>query len=62
MECLWVHLQVEFYVQKAEAFLQLCDFQSAVLNLRKAYSLSSAKEEYVERMAFILYLQVKGTE
>uniref|UniRef100_A0A8C3RX41 Tetratricopeptide repeat protein 16 n=1 Tax=Chelydra serpentina TaxID=8475 RepID=A0A8C3RX41_CHESE len=49
--------QVEFYVQKAEAFLQLCDFQSAVLNLRKAYSLSSAKEEYVERMAFILYLQ-----
>ncbi|XP_044848407.1 tetratricopeptide repeat protein 16 isoform X4 [Mauremys mutica] len=49
--------QVEFYVQKAEAFLQLCDFQSAVLNLRKAYSLSSAKEEYVERMAFIIYLQ-----
>ncbi|XP_077692376.1 tetratricopeptide repeat protein 16 [Eretmochelys imbricata] len=49
--------QVEFYVQKAEAFLKLCDFQSAVLNLRKAYSLSSAKEEYVERMAFILYLQ-----
>ncbi|KAM9117230.1 tetratricopeptide repeat protein 16 isoform 2-T4 [Pangshura tecta] len=49
--------QVEVYVQKAEAFLQLCDFQSAVLNLRKAYSLSSAKEEYVERMAFIIYLQ-----
>nr|XP_025038384.1 tetratricopeptide repeat protein 16 isoform X2 [Pelodiscus sinensis] len=49
--------QVEFYVQKAEAFLQLCDFQSAVLNLRKAYTLSSAKEEYIVRMAFILYLQ-----
>ncbi|XP_074871957.1 tetratricopeptide repeat protein 16 [Carettochelys insculpta] len=49
--------QVEFYVQKAEAFLQLCDFQSAVLNLRKAYSLSSAKEEYVVCMASILYLQ-----
>uniref|UniRef100_A0A8C8RNR0 Tetratricopeptide repeat domain 16 n=1 Tax=Pelusios castaneus TaxID=367368 RepID=A0A8C8RNR0_9SAUR len=49
--------QVELYVQKAEAFLQLCDFQSAVLNLRKAHSLSSAKEEYAVRMAFILHLQ-----
>ncbi|XP_025060794.1 tetratricopeptide repeat protein 16 isoform X2 [Alligator sinensis] len=49
--------QVEFYVQRAEAFLQLCDFQSAVLNLRKAHSLSSLKEEYLNRMAFILCLQ-----
>lgn len=46
-------------MQRAEAFLQLCDFQSAVLNLRKAHSLSSLKEEYLDRMAFILCLQVR---
>uniref|UniRef100_A0A7M4DVE7 Tetratricopeptide repeat domain 16 n=1 Tax=Crocodylus porosus TaxID=8502 RepID=A0A7M4DVE7_CROPO len=48
--------QVEFYVQRAEAFLQLCDFQSTVLNLRKALSLSLLKEEYLDRMLFVLHL------
>ncbi|XP_060106625.1 tetratricopeptide repeat protein 16 [Heteronotia binoei] len=49
--------KVELYEQKAEAFLQLCDFQSAALHLRKAYFMTLAKEECLARLAFILYLQ-----
>ncbi|XP_015265888.1 PREDICTED: tetratricopeptide repeat protein 16 [Gekko japonicus] len=49
--------KVELYEQKAEAFLQLCDFQSASLHLRKAYCMTPAKDECLARLAFILYLQ-----
>nr|XP_056716148.1 tetratricopeptide repeat protein 16 [Euleptes europaea] len=49
--------RVELYEQKAEAFLQLCDFQSAALHLRKVYSMTLVKEECLVRLAFILYLQ-----
>ncbi|XP_042334767.1 tetratricopeptide repeat protein 16 [Sceloporus undulatus] len=49
--------KVELYEQKAEAFLQLCDFQSAVMHLRKAYSMSPRKENISARLAFILQLQ-----
>nr|XP_060613664.1 tetratricopeptide repeat protein 16 [Anolis sagrei ordinatus] len=47
----------ELYEQKAEAFLQLCDFQSAMMHLRKAYSMSSRKESITARLAFISQLQ-----
>ncbi|XP_029466902.1 tetratricopeptide repeat protein 16 isoform X2 [Rhinatrema bivittatum] len=49
--------QMELYVKRAEAFLQLCDFQSAALNLRKACSFNSLKEEYLALLTFVLYLQ-----
>ncbi|KAL8174693.1 UNVERIFIED_CONTAM: hypothetical protein K2H54_051489 [Gekko kuhli] len=52
-----VERAVELYEQKAEAFLQLCDFQSAALHLRKAYGMTLAKDECLARLAFILYLQ-----
>ncbi|RXN22660.1 tetratricopeptide repeat 16 isoform X1 [Labeo rohita] len=49
--------QTEFYVQRAEAYLQLCDFQSAALDYKHAYSLEPQTEAYHQRLAFIYYLQ-----
>ncbi|CAO2597888.1 Tetratricopeptide repeat protein 16 [Lemmus lemmus] len=46
-----------FYVFRAEAFIQLCDFSSALQNLRKAYSYQPENSKYLERLAFVLYLQ-----
>ncbi|KAM3825391.1 tetratricopeptide repeat protein 16 [Vipera latastei] len=48
--------KAELYEKKAEAFLQLCDFQSAAMHLRKVYRLS-LKEEIRERLAFIVFIQ-----
>ncbi|XP_075434643.1 tetratricopeptide repeat protein 16 isoform X2 [Ascaphus truei] len=48
---------VELYVKRAEAFLQLCDFQSVVLNLRRACSIALPREEDVALLSFTLYLQ-----
>ncbi|KAM4696063.1 uncharacterized protein WCC33_014791 [Rhinophrynus dorsalis] len=48
---------VELYVRRAEAFLQLCDFQSAVLNLQKACSIGEPQEEVLDLLAFTFYLQ-----
>lgn len=55
-------LQVELYEQIAEAFIQLCDFQSAALHLRKAYLMSPMEEKYLVRLAFVLFLRVSETE
>lgn len=49
--------QTEFYVQRAEAYLQLCDFQSAALDYKHACSLQPQTEAYPQRLAFIYYLQ-----
>ncbi|KAM8934270.1 tetratricopeptide repeat protein 16 [Pelodytes ibericus] len=49
--------KVDLYVKRAEAFLQLCDFQSALLNLQKACSIAGPRNEYTERLAFTYYLQ-----
>ncbi|XP_041911327.1 tetratricopeptide repeat protein 16 [Arvicola amphibius] len=46
-----------FYVFRAEAFIQLCDFSSALQNLRRAYSYQPENSKYLERLAFVLYLQ-----
>ncbi|XP_076784624.1 tetratricopeptide repeat protein 16 isoform X2 [Arvicanthis niloticus] len=48
---------VDFYVFRAEAFIQLCDFSSALQNLRRAYSYDPGNEKYLDRLAFVLYLQ-----
>uniref|UniRef100_A0A8B9PX79 Tetratricopeptide repeat domain 16 n=1 Tax=Apteryx owenii TaxID=8824 RepID=A0A8B9PX79_APTOW len=51
-------VQAELYQQRAEAFLQLCDFQSAMLNFRKALTLSPAQQQpCLERLALVLDLQ-----
>ncbi|XP_058843214.1 tetratricopeptide repeat protein 16-like [Acipenser ruthenus] len=50
--------QTRLYVCRAEAYLQLCDFQSAALNYRKASALEPQSEAFHLRLAFIFYLQV----
>lgn len=50
--------QVDFYALRAEAFIQLCDFSSAVQNLRRAYSAQPENMKHLERLTFVLYLQV----
>ncbi|KAL1786712.1 tetratricopeptide repeat protein 16 [Sigmodon hispidus] len=47
----------DFYVFRAEAFIQLCDFSSALQNLRRAYSYQPDNDKYLDRLAFVLYLQ-----
>ncbi|KAM4663758.1 tetratricopeptide repeat protein 16 [Discoglossus pictus] len=47
----------DLYVKRAEAFLHLCDFQSAVLNLQKALSITPGQAEVEALLAFTLYLQ-----
>ncbi|XP_015744614.2 tetratricopeptide repeat protein 16 [Python bivittatus] len=46
----------ELYEKKAEAFVQLCDFQSAAVHLRKVYCMTP-REDIQARLAFILYVQ-----
>uniref|UniRef100_A0A8C8Y5Z8 Tetratricopeptide repeat domain 16 n=1 Tax=Panthera leo TaxID=9689 RepID=A0A8C8Y5Z8_PANLE len=48
---------VDFYALRAEAYIQLCDFSSAALNLRRAYSFQPENAKYLERLTFVLYLQ-----
>ncbi|KAJ6654631.1 hypothetical protein lerEdw1_006784 [Lerista edwardsae] len=48
--------KVELYTQKAEAFLQLCDFQSAVLHLQKVHFMAPT-DKHLARLAFVLHLQ-----
>ncbi|CAG5117465.1 unnamed protein product, partial [Candidula unifasciata] len=46
------------YAERGEAYLSLCDFQSAILNYRKACLLTTTdKEAYDSRLAFIYYFQ-----
>ncbi|XP_068106971.1 uncharacterized protein [Hyperolius riggenbachi] len=52
-----VALQIELYVKRAEAFLQLGDFQSATLNLQKACSDANPSEEHIKLLAGTYYLQ-----
>ena len=52
--------QVEFYALRAEAYIQLCDFSSAAQNLRKAYHSQPENNNYLERLALVLYLKVPG--
>ncbi|KAL6036978.1 hypothetical protein STEG23_033512 [Scotinomys teguina] len=49
--------EVDFYIFRAEAFIQLCDFSSALQNLRRAYSYRPDNYKYLDRLAFVLYLQ-----
>lgn len=52
--------QVDFYALRAEAYIQLGDFSSAIQNLRRAISFQPENTDYLERLSFVLYLQVPG--
>ncbi|MBN3323896.1 ATL2 protein, partial [Atractosteus spatula] len=49
--------QTRLFVCRAESYLQLCDFQSAALNYRRAWSLEPESEAFRCRLGFIFYLQ-----
>eukprot|EP00057_Strongylocentrotus_purpuratus_P033762 XP_792693.2 PREDICTED: tetratricopeptide repeat protein 16 [Strongylocentrotus purpuratus] len=49
--------EVKFYLMRGEAYLQLCDFQSAILNLKKACVLQPDNHDYYARLAFVYYFQ-----
>lgn len=50
-------VQAELYEQQAEAFLQLRDFQSAMLNFRKVFTLVQ-EQPCLALLALVLDLQV----
>lgn len=52
--------QEDIYARRAEAYIQLCDFSSATQNLRRAYFFQPENTSYLERLTFVLYLQVPG--
>ncbi|KAL4219087.1 Tetratricopeptide repeat protein 16 [Mactra antiquata] len=48
---------VRFFVERAEAYLRLCDFQSAILNYKKACLMDPSNDVYYNRLAFLYYFQ-----
>ncbi|CAH1785513.1 unnamed protein product [Owenia fusiformis] len=51
------HGHVDYYIQRAECFIQLCDFQSAILNYKHACVLEPENMDYYSRLSFIYYFQ-----
>ncbi|XP_036117472.1 tetratricopeptide repeat protein 16 [Molossus molossus] len=48
---------VDFYALRAEAYIQLCDFSSAIQNLRRAYAFQPENTTFLKRLTLVLYLQ-----
>ncbi|XP_059175986.1 tetratricopeptide repeat protein 16-like [Physella acuta] len=46
-----------FYAQRAEVYIKLCDFQSGILNYRKACQLDQQNQEYYNRLALTYYFK-----
>jgi tetratricopeptide (TPR) repeat protein len=46
-----------FHVERAEAFINMCDFQSAILNYKKACLLDPTNDLHYSRLAFLYYFQ-----
>ena len=49
--------ECKYYTERGEKFLQLCDFQSAILNYKKACILDPDNDEYYSRLASIYYIK-----
>lgn len=49
--------QIRYYVSRGESYLQTCDFQSAILNYKKACILDPDSDEYYSRLAFLYFFQ-----
>ncbi|XP_076802726.1 tetratricopeptide repeat protein 16-like isoform X2 [Clavelina lepadiformis] len=48
---------VSCYIERAEAYMQMCDFRSAHLNYKKAYALEPHNPHIFDKLAFICYLE-----
>ncbi|KAJ8300257.1 hypothetical protein KUTeg_021776 [Tegillarca granosa] len=46
-----------YFMERAEAYIQLCDFQSAILNYKKACLLDPDNDAYYSRLGFLYYFQ-----
>ena len=49
--------QIRYYVSRGESYLQTCDFQSAILNYKKACILDPDSDEYYSRLVFLYFFQ-----
>ncbi|XP_021341752.1 tetratricopeptide repeat protein 16-like, partial [Mizuhopecten yessoensis] len=47
----------KYHVARAEAYIQLCDFKSAILNYKKACLLEANNDGYYSRLSFLYYFQ-----
>ena len=48
---------VKNYISRGESYLQICDFQSAILNYKKACILDPDNDQTYSRLAFLYFLQ-----
>ena len=48
---------VTYFVERAEAYVKLCDFQSAILNYKKVCLLEPANEQFYNRLSFLYFFQ-----
>lgn len=48
---------VKNYIARGESYLQICDFQSAILNYKKACILDPDNDQTYARLAFLYFLQ-----
>ena len=48
---------VKNYIARGESYLQICDFQSAILNFKKACILDPDNDLIYSRLAFVYFLQ-----
>ncbi|XP_072015740.1 uncharacterized protein [Amphiura filiformis] len=46
---------VTYYLARGESYLQICDFQSAILNLKRACVLDPNNDKYYSKLAFVYY-------
>ncbi|XP_062873774.1 tetratricopeptide repeat protein 16 isoform X2 [Trichomycterus rosablanca] len=49
--------QTQLYLERAEAYIQLCDFKSAALDYKHVCNMEPQITAYLHRLAFIYYLQ-----
>ncbi|XP_064649885.1 tetratricopeptide repeat protein 16-like isoform X2 [Lineus longissimus] len=47
----------DYYISRGEVYVELCDFQSAILNYKKACCLAPTNDELYSKLAFIYFFQ-----
>ena len=50
-------MECKYYIERGEKYLQICDFQSAILNYKKACILDPDNDEHYSKLALIYYIK-----
>ncbi|XP_046845454.1 tetratricopeptide repeat protein 16-like [Xenia sp. Carnegie-2017] len=50
-------MECKYYIKRGEKYLQICDFQSAILNYKKACILDPDNDEHYSKLALIYYIK-----